>query len=53
MGHARFVIEKLATRHRLVCQRRLRTKTLVQAFLVPALRKLREERGTRFVGDNN
>jgi hypothetical protein len=23
----------------------------VQTFMVPALRKLREERGTRFVGD--
>jgi hypothetical protein len=26
-------------------------EAMVQAFVVPALRKLREERGTRFVGD--
>jgi hypothetical protein len=25
-------------------------ETLMQAFVVPALRKVREERGTRFVG---
>ena len=25
-------------------------ETLMQAFVVPVLRKLREERGTRFVG---
>lgn len=29
------------------------SETLVQAFVVPALRKVREERGTRVVGDAN
>ena len=28
-------------------------ETLVQTFVVPALRKVREERGTRVVGDAN
>jgi hypothetical protein len=28
-------------------------ETLVHAFVVPALRKLREERGTQFVGAAN
>jgi len=28
-------------------------ETLMQAFVVPALRNVREERGTRFLGDVN